>query len=336
MVDLPFVEQMLSLRSVSVVGLSKNAGKTETLNYIIRRIAGRPVRVALTSIGIDGERTDQVTLTDKPEILIPRGVSFVTTEGLYAKRELTASIFDLSPSYTALGRLVSARTLIPGKVILSGPPSTQALKRLIARLAELGMELTIVDGALSRLSLASPSVTDGMILATGAAVSSNMAELVRQTAFVYHLISLPQVADPLRSRLEKIDRGVWAIDGTGEVHDLGLPSIFLIERAGKELFRHGHRLYVAGAVSDKVFDLLRMQGEETELIIQDFTRVFASPRSYYAYERSGGRTLCVSRSRLLSVTVNPSAPNGYRLNSIQLCDTLADTLGIPVYDVRRL
>lgn len=318
------------------MGLAKNAGKTETLNYIIRRISGQPVRVALTSIGIDGEKRDQVTQTDKPEITIPEGFSFVTSEGFYADRQLTSSIFDVSNVYTSIGRLISAETIIPGKVLLAGPPSTPSLKRLIARLQWLGIDLTIVDGALSRLSLASPSVTDGMILATGAAVSSNLKELVRRTAFVYHLISLPLVEEPLRSQLEEIEGGVWAIDEQNEVHDLSIPSTFLIERAGKELFRHGHRLYVAGAVTDKIFDLLRAQGTETELIIQDFTRVFASPRSFYAYEKMGGRTIALARSKLLGITVNPLAPNGYRFNSAQLTDALSEALGIPAYDVRTL
>ena len=56
---MPFVGEILKYRSVSIVGLSKNAGKTECLNYIIRRLPLDYFNVAVTSIGIDGETTDR-------------------------------------------------------------------------------------------------------------------------------------------------------------------------------------------------------------------------------------------------------------------------------------
>ena len=35
---MPFVHELLNYRSVAVVGMEKNCGKTECLNYIIRRM----------------------------------------------------------------------------------------------------------------------------------------------------------------------------------------------------------------------------------------------------------------------------------------------------------
>ena len=71
---MPFVGEILKYRSVSIVGLAKNAGKTECLNYIIRRLPLDYFNVAVTSIGIDGETTDQVTGTAKPEITVREGM----------------------------------------------------------------------------------------------------------------------------------------------------------------------------------------------------------------------------------------------------------------------
>lgn len=319
-----------------MVGMSKNSGKTETLNYLINQLSGQPIRVALTSIGIDGESTDQVTRTEKPEISVPQGMSYVTAEKHYRQRRLTSEIFYVSREWTSLGRLVAAESKISGKVLLSGPASTGSLKRLISSLQSYRIDLTLVDGALSRLSLASPAVTDGMVLATGAAVSTSIPELVRRTRFLYDLIKLPSVEFSLVEKLEPIEQGVWAVDAEGEVHDLELPSLFLMAKAGKDLFRYGYRLYVAGAVTDKMFDLLRAQEKPTELIIQDFTRVFASPRAFNSYLHRGGTVRCVRQSRLLAITVNPQAPNGYRLDSQAMRDALREALGIQVYDVRML
>lgn len=56
------------------------------------------------------------------------------------------------------------------------------------------VDTTIVDGALSRLSLSSPAVTEAMVLATGAALSCNIPQLVRKTKYVYDLICLDEAA----------------------------------------------------------------------------------------------------------------------------------------------
>lgn len=143
---------------------------------------GRSVRS--DSIGIDGENRDQVCQTPKPEIIVPEGMIFVTSEKHYRERRLVAEIMEIDDHRTALGRLVIARAKTSGKVLLSGPADTAGLKSLIRHMKDFGVRTTLVDGALSRLSLASPTVTEAMVLATGAAVSGNIRELVRRTRYV--------------------------------------------------------------------------------------------------------------------------------------------------------
>lgn len=326
----------MKYRSLAIVGLEKNTGKTECLNYILRRVKGEARKFALTSVGIDGENRDQVCQTPKPEIEVPEGMVFVTSEKHFLEKRLVAEILDISEERTALGRLVTARAITSGKVLLSGPADTGGLKLLIARMKERGIQTTIVDGALSRLSLASPAVTEAMFLATGAAVSGNIPELVRRTKFVYELIGLEEVETELQDVLDGVGQGVWAIDSEGKVVDLHLPSIFMLEKMGTDLFRFGNRLFVAGAVSDKLLQYLRVQKQPVELIIRDFTRVFAKPESYYAFLRKGGSLKVVHRSCLLAVTINPVAPSGLVLDSDRLRDVMQEALELPVYDVKRI
>ncbi len=121
---MPFVEEILRHGSVSIVGLAKNAGKTEVLNYVLGRVGGRAARVAVTSIGLDGETVDQVKRTPKPEIVIPEGMVFTTSETHYRQKRLVAEVLDVGVRDTALGRLITARALTGGKVLLSGPSDT--------------------------------------------------------------------------------------------------------------------------------------------------------------------------------------------------------------------
>lgn len=335
---MPFINEIWKYGSLSIVGLEKNTGKTECLNYILNRIKNSGKIVALTSIGIDGEGIDQVTHTHKPEIEVFEGMLFVTSEKHYKGKLLTAEIIDITKRQTALGRLVVAKAISNGKVLISGPADTVWLQSLIAELQQLGASLTLVDGALSRLSLASPVVTDAMVLATGAALSANMHELVRRTTFVYTLISLPEADNDAKNKLSNIDKGIWSIDEDGSLHNLNVSSAFSINTQATNLLSHGTRLFVAGAVGDKLISFLRMQKQikEVEVIVKDFSKLFISPEAYSMFIRKGGTIRVLQQPKLLAICVNPVAPNGQQLSSQGLIEALQANVTVPVYDVRQL
>ena len=122
-----FIDEILKYDSLSIVGLQKNTGKTESLKYVLARLPLDEKKVAVTSIGIDGETTDQVTRTQKPEIVLREGMYFGTSEAHYRLRRLVSELVDVSDESTSLGRVVTARALTQGKILLSGPSSTLGL-----------------------------------------------------------------------------------------------------------------------------------------------------------------------------------------------------------------
>ncbi|MDD4848175.1 MAG: hypothetical protein PHR53_05360 [Bacteroidales bacterium] len=330
-----FLQNILQNQSVSIVGMEKNTGKTECMNYIIRSLENKGKVIAVTSIGIDGEGLDQVTNTHKPEIELMENMIFVTSEKHYREKKLTSEILNISEQQTSLGRLVTAQVKQRGKVIISGPTTTLWLKQMISEMPSYGADITLVDGALSRKSLGSPSVTQSMILTTGAALSPNLSELVRKTKFVFHLINIEQFIHPLSSQMIAIENGIWAIDDTDGLHDLEIPSTLLLEKYKDRLFRFGMTLFVSGIITDKILDLLRLQKniKNTVLIVKDFTKIFVSPESLNAFLKKGGKIKVLLKTKLMAVCVNPTSPEGYVLDSNKLRDSLSETLGVPVYDV---
>ena len=309
---MPFVGEILKHRSVSIVGLAKNAGKTECLNYIIKRLPLDYFNVAVTSIGIDGESTDQVTATSKPEITVREGMFFATSEKHFRQKRPLSELYELSEETTALGRVVTAKALTEGKVLLSGPSSAAALRRWMSSLNKFGIDLILIDGALSRLSAASPAVSEAMVLSTGAALSSNIKDLVSRTAFVVELIRLPLFAGP--------------------DPELRISSFSALDAAS---FKGRRIVEVEGALTDRLLQSVRAVQEEGEfeLVTADFTRIFVSPELYRAFVRRGGRISVRLRSSLLAVCVNPVAPNGIVLDSDLLCRELSARIGLPVYDI---
>lgn len=312
---MPFVRDLLGYRSVAVVGMEKNCGKTECLNYILRRLPPDAPKTCVTSIGVDGESTDRVTMTRKPEITLRNGLYFATSESHYRTRNLVSEIVGISDEGSSLGRLITAKTVVEGNVILSGPSSTASLKRWMDEsVRDYGIGLTIVDGALSRLSSASPAVSEAMVLATGAALSSNLATLVSLTAFRVDMIRLPLFKESVSE------------EETATVSSLS--PVAEIDKRCKAVF-------VSGALTDRLLDTLMKSGDVSRytLVVKDYTRIFISPLNYNLFVKAGGCLAQTECSRLLAVCVNPYSPRGYRLDSDKLCKELSDRIGLPVYDI---
>jgi hypothetical protein len=335
---MPFTQDILTHKSLSIVGLEKNTGKTECLNYVLGRLKHSGKKIAVTSVGVDGESVDIVKHTRKPEVELFEDVVFITSERHYRQKKLTSEILDLSARQTALGRLVTARSLSSGKVIFSGPSNTRWLRECIGQMDQYAVDTTIVDGAVSRMSLASPAVTDCMILTTGASVSANLRHLVKKTKFAYELIMLPAFQHAAATQLMELESGIWSVDEAGQVHPVQMPSVFLIDQYKDELFRHGNILYVSGAVNEKLLQFLQTQRniEDITLVARDFTRFFVSPETLQAYLSRGGRIAVLYRTHLIAVCVNPISPEGYRFDSQMLRETLSAELGIPVYDIKQV
>lgn len=329
----PFTAEILGHSSLSIVGLAKNTGKTVTLNHILSQIPATTT-VAVTSIGIDGEGLDQVTQTAKPEILLRPGTLFSTSERHYRSRRLVSELLDTSGESTSLGRVVTARAITPGRALLSGPASAPGLRRWMARSRQLGAQLAIVDGALSRLSPASPAVSEALVLATGAAVSIDIDTLVRRTAHVAGLIRLEAVDRALARRLEPLESGLWSAGDDGEPRRLG--DTLAAPPSPAQLSGCSH-LFVAGALTDRFLAAARQNKalRDTTLVARDFTKIFAEPQTYNLYLKAGGKIKVLETSRLLAITVNPCSPSGYRIDSGRLCGALADQLGVAVHDVVR-
>lgn len=332
---MPFIRDILEYDSLSIVGLEKNTGKTECLNYILRRLSSQKCKVAVTSIGMDGESTDQVTRTAKPEIRLTEGMYFSTAEIHYRSRNLLSELVDITDERSSLGRIVTAKVLIGGNVLLSGPSSGTSLIRWMKSLDRFGVDLKIIDGALSRISSASPAVSRAMVLSTGAAYSANLDTLVRKTRFMVELINIPLADSVLRNLFINVERGVWGTDKEGRMLDLGIASSLTMDGIKDDPVKRSKVIYISGALTDRFLQRLADSPEikGAEVIVRDFTKLFVSETAYRMFLKRGGQIKVLQKSKLIAVCVNPTAPSGYVLDSEVLCRRLEQEIKLPVYDV---
>ena len=344
---MPFIEELIKYKSCSIVGLEKNTGKTECFNYVMQRLPLETKRVAVSSIGIDGETTDQVTKTAKPEIFLREGMYFGTSEKHYLMKRLSSELLEISNENTSLGNIVIGKALTPGKILLSGPSSSSGLRRWMDEMKKYNIDLTIIDGALSRMSLASPTVSESMILATGAAYSANINTLVQKTAFVVQMINLDITSQENYDAFNNISSGVWAIDSDADLDadtdlmkgrrivDLKVASSLSIN-INTDGLKKCKTLFVSGALTDNFINHIRQNKifSETEIVVRDFTKIFLTPMTYNSFVNAKRKISVLQKSKLIAVCVNPTSPNGIVLDSEKLCNTLSEAIKLPVYDLR--
>lgn len=333
---MPFIEDILKYKSISFVGMEKNAGKTQTLNYVLSRLRTFSKTIALTSIGVDGETTDIVTLTSKPEIEIYPNTTFITSQALYPQREIVSAIEEVSTQNTALGRLIKAKAITQGKILLAGPSDTVSLKKLIEKL-EKNTDLILIDGALSRKTFGSPSITQAMILSTGASLSASLNVVVKKTKFIYQMTQLPQYEGKHAEQLQQIENGIYAITDEGII-DLKIPSLMMIDKYKDKIFDSGTRLFVAGALNDKFVQFLKIQKniQDIEIIIKDFTKIFAQEDNVIQYLNRGGQIKVLDKANLIAITANPISPTGYHFNNQEMLDALRREIPIKIYNIKQL
>jgi hypothetical protein len=170
------LQQLHTVKTMSIVGMCKNAGKTTVLNWLLAN-SGRERILGLTSIGRDGESTDVVTGTEKPSIFVPAGTLIATAKDMLRLGDITMEVLMTTGIPTPIGEVVIVRARSDGYVQLAGPSITTQLKTVSRNFFELGAEQSVIDGALGRKSLGARAVAEGVILCTGASYHMRMAHV---------------------------------------------------------------------------------------------------------------------------------------------------------------
>ncbi len=316
-----------NLRVVSIIGLEKNTGKTVVLNQLLKEFREMGITVGLTSTGLEGEKRDQIYLNEKPEINLSKGTYFATSEKDFQNRQFSATVIDLKNYRSPLGRTVFARAETDGKVILSGPSILQYLLEAVSIMKSYGCERILIDGSMSRMSPGAPLVSDGIILATGAALSMNIEELCRKTLFAVKLISLKATEPKLMNRMLALEGGVW-IENCGTFEKLSSSALTTSYSRAKIA---GKTIFIDGSLTSSV--LLSLSERGTRVVVKDFSRIFVDELSLMEYERAGGRLEVLHPANLIAVTVNPFSPTGFKIHSRELIRALEKKIDVPVVNV---
>jgi len=325
--------------TIAVIGLVKNAGKTTVVNALMDNV---PLRFGLTSLGLDGERTDHLTGLDKPRIVPPRGTLIATTVGSLDRSHYTMERIEALPFHTSLGGVVIGRAAGDRAVEISGPTTLAEVAATAGRLRALGAGLVLVDGAINRLGSASPRVSDALIMATGGLVADTLDETVATTLATLEMLSLPALDAPTRALVGDetlAEARAVTVDGHGHVATLDLrTAVGEGVRVARDVeSRATATLFLAGALTQEFADdFLRTLSprRRVTLVVRDATVLICTPATVTRFRRRGIDLRVLRPLRVLAVTTNPYRfPQPY--NAKLFFGAVADAVGdrAPVFDV---
>lgn len=145
------IEQLRD-RVTFISGSSKNSGKTTFLNYLLPRFR-KEGDFAFLTIGIDGERKDQIYGTDKPLIETVMGDYLITSEQLMNKSDAQFEVLQVFPWKSVLGKMVFLKTKRSGLIELAGPENNDQLGRMIDYIRrDCRISTILIDGAINRIT----------------------------------------------------------------------------------------------------------------------------------------------------------------------------------------
>jgi hypothetical protein len=323
-------------QSLAVVGLVKNAGKTTVVNALM---ANCQHRFGLTSLGLDGERTDHLTGLAKPSIAPPVGTLVATTRGSLERSRYAMEVLEELPFHTPLGRVVIGCATGGAAVEVSGPTTLAELRVTVERLQALGADQVIVDGAINRIGSASPRVSDGVVVATGGMVGDALDDVLETTVGALDLLLLPEVGPETRKLVEGHTDARAVALCAGVPHPLELATVV---GEGVEVAREVERLgadtlLVGGALTQEfVDDFTRVLPPRAKLrvVVRDATVLVLPPAMIGRFLRRGIQLEVLAPLRVLAVTVNPfRVPQPYQPKVF--FSAVAEAVGdrVPLFDV---
>jgi len=341
--------------SLGIAGTAKNTGKTTATAAIIKELRIRGCAISLTSIGYDGEDLDNITGLPKPKLSVEPGDLIITAERCINACTANVKIIQKTHISTLLGKIVIAEVKSSGLAVIAGPNKISDVRKISTLLRQIRPGVIMIDGALNRIA---PMVeTDGFILATGAARTTDILRLTRETEAISKICNLPAARGGIEHLSLPSDNIVLLESNLRPIVRWPSSSLIIesdITKLLSTIPSDMSYLYVPGIMSEKALNALRKLYKENSnklsLVFQDPIKVLLTDEPVLVYEqidalRDCGITVSVmKRLPLLAITVSPFYPQ-YRMDiksyspafvdPIALEESIKSRVNIPVYDVLR-
>jgi hypothetical protein len=314
-------------KTIGIIGLAKNTGKTTSLNAILSFYQSIPI--AITSIGLDGEDYDQVNYLPKPKIRITKNMIVATAKKCLDAVDTPYETIETTNLKTALGVIKIVRFKAETHVVVAGPTTNKDLNTLINTLKKYADKI-FIDGAFNRKTFANIEHIDAIVLATGANVASSMEETIEVTKRIDEHFKFERVKgfNPIAKIMLQTEK-----------KDLYIPhkNIEDFSRVLERLDTPLKALYIEGAITENFINkLLKSNEKNYHLIIDDPTKIIAKPKTLDYLKKYGVNISVRKTIPLIAITINPTQPSGENYSSSQFLTEIKKAIDTPIFDVMRM
>lgn len=302
---------------ISIIGLSKNAGKTTLLNYLIKQYEQQEQKLGIASIGVDGEKVDLLTGQPKPLIHVPKGALVVTTEEGLTEGTATWRIYDRIGSNTSIDNIYIAEAIEEGTVKLIGTHTINIITNILQYFKLYGAEKVIIDGAYDRFSSANPSITNQVYLVIGASLHQDQEQFwnivdERLSRFFYPVTNDQEIIELVKE---------WKEEETLLIkHNNGWSSYsanHLIVSKKLDL-SNIEKLVIPGALLEKSFSQILQQKKGFDIVIKNGLKSFVPANMVKRWIEKGGSLKVLDQINLKGIAYNPYSPLGYSFSDQQM------------------
>ena len=335
MIDI--IDEIKKYKSISIIGNYKNVGKTTTLNFIINKAEDKIL--GLTSIGIDGEEKDIITNTNKPQIYINKNTIIATAKSYLLQSDITKEILENTDINTPLGKIIIFRALSDGYIKLCGPSINSQVKQIIDKIKKYNIDIVIVDGALSRKTLASPSITDATIFCSGAALSKDINKVVQDTIYEVALLEIEKIKDDKFYEIYKYikEEKISIINKDYTYKSLNLKTTLNCQDVLLDNIDEDSKyIYINGILTNNILQSITKnikKYKDIDIIIYDGSKVFVDKDIYDKYRTFDKDIKCIKNINVIGISINPTSPKGYHFESKEFIQKLKQYTDKKVFDV---
>jgi hypothetical protein len=288
--------------------------------------------LAITSIGLDGEKLDQITYMPKPRIFLTEGMLAATATGTLLAWEAETKLCSHTGIFSALGEIVILQVTKAGNGLVAGPSTVTEMERLLQMFTSLGAKKILIDGAFSRQ--ASSRLGDALVFVVGASYSFDMQKVVDHAKASVQKFALPASEDKYMGLRE--DSRITVFDDSDVPIQLKSNTALcdITELLGDCLNSVKH-LYIPGAIGPLFVQSLIQHRQQIhfDLILQSPAALVVSGPVLTQLFLLKTKISVLHPMNLAAICYNPYSPSGHCFAEPEFRTSLESITSLPIYNV---
>ncbi len=318
---------MDKFKIISIVGNTKNAGKTTVMNHYLEQLF---CRLAITSIGLDGEEIDQITSMEKPRIFVKESYIVATAIDTLKNYSCDYRILEKTNIKTSIGEVVIIEILNEGKALVAGPSRVKDMQLLISILEKYELEKIIIDGAFSRQTFARTS--DATIFVVGANKDKDIDKVVKDAYLHYRKFNL----EIMPALPYSFGHNIGYVSQNNIFQELPFSSVIgNVNDIFVDEVLNAKYLYLPKTISNKFVEKLVVErGKYSfDLIIQTPINIQVSDDNLEKLFKLNFNIFTINPVNVALICYNPYSPKGYEFDNNDFKNKLKNALKTDVLNV---